>query len=291
MDWITRMNLALDYIEAHLTDELKLAEIVKVAYSSSFHFQRMFAALAGVTPAEYIRRRKLTMAASDLLAGKVKVIEVAAKYGYDSPNAFTRAFKKMHGMNPSAIHSSGIKLTSYNRISFHADITGGETMKYKIIEKPAFDIIGKSKTFEYDKFFKEGAKFWKEYVGKKEYTALTELTLGKIGKVSEAPLMSVYIPLEDGSRDKFTDVLAVEKNQEIESAIFEVFHIPVATYAEFQCTYATSKKMNKYIYGEWFAATGYERDEGKPDIAAYFPIPFKPMRDMLVRWWIPIKKQ
>jgi len=103
--------------------------------------------------------------------------------------------------------------------------------------------------------------------------------------------MSVYIPQEDGSRETFTDVLGVEKNAAIESNKFEVFQIPAATYAEFECTYSTSKKMNKYIYGEWFAATGYERDEGKPDVAAYFPIAFKPMKDMVVRWWVPILKK
>lgn len=84
------------------------------------------------------------------------------------------------------------------------------------------------------------------------------------------------------------EILAIEKAAGIEANEFELFHIPSATYAEFNCTYHASAKMNKYIYGEWFSSTGYERDESKPDIAAYFPVAFRPMKDMGVRWWIPI---
>jgi AraC family transcriptional regulator len=100
--------------------------------------------------------------------------------------------------------------------------------------------------------------------------------------------MSVYFPDDHQNRDSFTDVLAIEAAPEIETKEFEVYSVPAATYAEFNCTYQTSMKTNRYIYGEWFASTGYERDGNKPDIAAYFPVAFRPIKEMGVRWWIPV---
>lgn len=163
-------------------------------------------------------------------------------------------------------------------------------MNYKIVEKPAFDVVGKSKKFMHDEFFEKGSKFWKEYVSTDAYKKLWGLTNGGCGLVTQTPLMSVYLP-EDGSRDTFVDILGVEKMAEMDVEEFEVFHIPAATYAEFHCAYQGSMKMNKYIYAEWFVSTGYERDEDKPDIAAYFPMPFGAMKDMGVRWWIPVIKK
>lgn len=164
-------------------------------------------------------------------------------------------------------------------------------LTYRIVKKPEFQIIGKSKEFDYETFIKKGPKFWKEYVAAHEYDELSQLTQGRTGAISEAPLMSVYFPDEEGKRDSFTDVLGVEVRPDMESNKFSSFSIPAASYAEFTCTYPTSVKTNKRIYGEWFAATGYERDENKPDIAAYFPIAFRPLRDMGIRWWIPVVKK
>lgn len=289
MDWSERINLAIEYIEKNLKGELNVDEAAKVACSSSYHFQRMFFAIIGITPAEYARRRKLTMAATELMTGHEKVIDIALKYGYESPNAFTRAFRNMHGITPREARSSGVKLSVYHRVSLNIQIKGGNNMHYRIIEKPAFMIVGKSKKFSHEYFFKEAPKFWKGYVGTKRYQSLLNLTNGQCGPVAEAPLMSIYLPDESGDCDIFTDILGVEKSTETEHKNFELFEIPAATYAEFNCTYQTAAKTNKYIYGEWFPSTGHERDGNKADIAAYFPLAFRPMKEMKVRWWIPLQ--
>jgi len=109
MEWSDRMNSAINYIECNIDDELDIISVSEKANSSSFHFQKMFYAILGLTPTEYIRRRRLTLAASDLILGNEKVIDIAMRYGYDSPNAFTRAFRKMHGINPSEVRTSGVK--------------------------------------------------------------------------------------------------------------------------------------------------------------------------------------
>lgn len=291
MEWSDRMNSAIDYIEKNLDDTISIDDVAKEAFCSSFHFQRMFYAILGITPADYVRRRRLTLAATELATGKVKVIDIALKYGYESPNAFTRAFRNMHGINPSEVSTSGVRLSAYHRVSFHVKIEGGDGMDYRIIEKPAFDLVGKSKKFTNENFFKEAPGFWKKYVSTEEYQTLWGLTNGRWGEVSEAPLVSAYLPDEIGKLDSFTDILGVEKPAETDPGNFAVFRIPASTYAEFNCTYQTSVKMNKYIYGEWFPSTGYERDEHKPDIAAYFPVAFMSIRGMGVRWWIPVVKK
>lgn len=131
-------------------------------------------------------------------------------------------------------------------------------------------------------------KFWKEYVGSEDYQKLYRLSEGRPGSKTNSPLFSAYFPKENGKRDEFIDVLGVEATSELELSGFEVHTVPSATYAEFNCTYKASMKTNRYIYGEWFSSTGYERDGNKPDIAAYFPIPFRPMSEMRVRWWVPV---
>lgn len=291
MDWSKRINIAVDYFEANLNGEIALEKAAEVACTSKYHFHRMFFAITGVTPAEYVRKRRLTIAASDLKSGKDKIIDIAIRYGFESPNAFTRAFRSFHGVKPSEARTSQLKLRTFKRTAALPTNKGVPMLTYKIIEKPAFLITGKSRNFEFDDFVKNGPKFWKEYVATDHYKSLWQLTNGACGRSSETALMSVYFPNEEGNRDVFTDVLAVEIQSDKQNTDFENFSVPAATYAEFICTYQTSMKTNKKIYGEWFAATGYERDGTKPDIAAYFPVAFRPMKEMLVRWWIPVVKR
>ncbi|MGD9142959.1 MAG: AraC family transcriptional regulator [Dehalococcoidia bacterium] len=144
MEWSERMNAAISYIEDNLDGEVLTTEAAKRAACSSFHFQRLFFAVLGVTPAEYTRRRRLTLAATELSSGKSKVIDIAMKYGYDSPEAFTRAFRSLHGVTPTAAREPGVTLTAYPRIFFNIKLTGGTDMDYRITEKPAFEVVVKS---------------------------------------------------------------------------------------------------------------------------------------------------
>lgn len=288
MTWSQRMNLAIEYIENNLESTLHVENIATVACCSKYHFHRMFFASFKVTCAEYVRSRKLSLAAVELMSTNKSVLDIALKYGYESPNAFARAFRKMHGINPSDARRSSTTLSTCSRISFPLKSQNGENMNYKIVKIPEFPIIGKSKGFEFEEFVKLGAKFWKEYVNSEDYQKLANLCHGLPGPKTHSPLLSAYFPKENGSRSEFTDVLGVEATNLSEVTGFEIHTVPSGTYAEFDCTYKTSMQTNRYIYGQWFAATGYERDEQKPDIVSYFPIPFRPMSEMRVRWWIPV---
>jgi AraC family transcriptional regulator len=181
MSWSKRLNLAVGYIEDNLNGSLALEDVARIACCSKYHFHRVFFASFGVTFAEYVRRRRFTLAAVDILSGDRKIVDIALKYGYDSANAFTRAFRHIHEVNPSQARTSDVSLTSYNRVFFPLEITAVEKMEYKIVKKPSFKIIGKSKVFEFDEFVKNGSKFWKKYVTSTEYKKLCQLTNGKPG--------------------------------------------------------------------------------------------------------------
>ncbi|WP_353615592.1 AraC family transcriptional regulator [Bacillus sp. FJAT-27264] len=119
MDWMDRMNSAMEYIETHLSEEIDYDQLAKIACCSTYHFQRMFPFITNVTLSEYIRRRRLTLAAFELQQSATKVIDVALKYGYESPEAFSRAFKKMHSVMPVSACDKCVSLKAFPRLSFH----------------------------------------------------------------------------------------------------------------------------------------------------------------------------
>ncbi len=147
MDWITGIQRAIDYIEAHLTEELDYEAIARESFSSRFHFQRVFSILCGYPLGDYIRNRRLTLAGADLATGTEKVIDIAAKYGYDSPDSFCKAFQKFHGITPSQARGGGANLRSFSRLSIKISLEGGSTMNYRIEEKPAMLLTGYGKRF------------------------------------------------------------------------------------------------------------------------------------------------
>ncbi len=147
MDWITGIQNAINYIEDHLTEEIDYEEIAKRSYSSTFHFQRVFSILCGYTLGEYIRNRRLTLAGLELAQKKEKVIDVAAKYGYESPESFTKAFQKFHGISPSQARMGGA-MKFFPPLSIKISLEGGNVMNYRIEEKDAFTLVAYKRHFE-----------------------------------------------------------------------------------------------------------------------------------------------
>lgn len=146
MDLNKSIQNAIDYIEERITEKIDYEEVSKRAYLSNFHFQRTFSITCGFTLGEYIRKRRLSLAGSDLLLKKMKVIDVAFKYGYDSPESFSRAFYKYHGIMPSKI-KKGYPLKSFPRLKVSFDLISGSEMNYKIEEKPEIILVGYKKRF------------------------------------------------------------------------------------------------------------------------------------------------
>ena len=144
MEWIERLNKAISYIEEHLAEEISYDELARTACCSTYHFQRMFAYMAGIPLSEYIRRRRMSLAAVDLQSGDEKIIEISMKYGYSSPTAFNRAFQSIHGIAPSMAKKEGTPLKSFPPISFKIIVKGAAELNYRIEEKSAFRIVGVS---------------------------------------------------------------------------------------------------------------------------------------------------
>lgn len=147
MDWITGIQNAINYIEDHITEELDYEKIAAESFSSSFHFQRVFSILCGYTLGEYIRNRRLTLAGTELANTREKVIDVAYKYGYETPESFAKAFQKFHGITPSQARGSGVMLKSFSRLSIKVSLEGGNFMNYRMEEKPAMLLTGYKRRF------------------------------------------------------------------------------------------------------------------------------------------------
>ena len=142
MDWITGIQKAIDYVELHLTDEIDYEATAKEACSSSFHFQRLFSFLCGYTLGDYIRMRRLSLAAEDLTRSDDKIIDIALRYGYDTPESFTRAFTRFHGVSPTEARRGG-KIKSFTRLSVKLILSGGSKMDYRIEKLDAVQVVCK----------------------------------------------------------------------------------------------------------------------------------------------------
>ncbi|NLT08101.1 MAG: AraC family transcriptional regulator, partial [Ruminococcus sp.] len=143
MNLATGIQKAIDYIEEHITDELDLADIAKQATCSPYYFQKIFGILCGITVGEYIRNRRLTLAGSELKKPNVKVIDTALRYGYESPESFTRAFTRFHGLTPTEAKREGGRLRSFSRFKVQIILKGGNSMNYNIVKKDAFTVLEK----------------------------------------------------------------------------------------------------------------------------------------------------
>ena len=144
MNWIQGIQSAIDYVEANITEEIDLEEAARHAYSSSFHFQRVFGILCGFSLGEYIRMRRLSLAGEELSRGNAKIIDIAMKYGYDTPESFSRAFTRFHGISPSEAKRGG-KVQIFTPLSVKLTLTGGSKMDYRIEKRDAFQVVCKRK--------------------------------------------------------------------------------------------------------------------------------------------------
>ena len=158
------IQTAIRYIEDNLTEELDIADIAARANISAFHFQRIFSVLCGFTVGEYIRSRRLTLAAQELSATGIKVIDAAVKYGYDSPDSFARAFTRFHSISPSSAKEKGARLRSFAPLKIIPTLEGGTMTEYRIVEKAAFTVIGKKRRFSMEGSYSEIPKFWQEHM-------------------------------------------------------------------------------------------------------------------------------
>lgn len=300
MDWITGIQNAIDYIEDHIAEELDFAEIARQSFSSPYHFQRVFSLLCGYTLGEYIRLRRLTLAGADLARGKEKVIEVAMKYGYESPDSFTKAFVKFHGITPSEARLPKARLQSFARLSIHISLKGGTTMNYRIEEKPAFTLTGYKRRFT---GVPGGCEAQEE-----EFFTTTRVNQYILEGLASIPYVhfNVIDHVDDSGYDFY---IAAELPDHIRSRLhedcilggeyaarFQDIQIPAGTYAIFETEpsrYPTLQHsaLRRRIAEEWLPSSGYRLADA-PEIVMTFWYRTAPEADRrYIQLWIPVEKK
>lgn len=281
MEWVERLNQSIVYIEEHLTDEIDYERIGQIACCSTYHYQRMFNYMAGVTLAEYIRRRKMSLAAVDLQTKSEKIIDIAEKYGYSSPTAFNRAFQSIHGLAPSAVKHEGVSVKSYPPIVFTIAVKGVEEMNYRIETKEAFRIIGISAKLhrEIEQNFMVVPQMWQE--------AAVNGTIQRLASMMDASPMGLLgvSACDDEEQWKYFISVSSTKN----SGEFEEYMVPAATWAIFpgSGTNHSIQELEQRIITEWLPTSGYEYADA-PDIEVYLnPDPENAQYEV----WIPVRKR
>lgn len=277
-DWTEGIQNALAYMEAHLTEELEIQEIAKRAYVSPFYFQRIFAALCGVGVGEYIRNRRLTLAGEELASTDAKVIDIAAKYEYDSPDSFNRAFQRFHGISPSAARKNGASLRAYAPMNIKLTLEGGNMLEYKIVKKPQFTVVGKSRMFNSETSYQEIPKFWCEVMGMENCPLLGMygvcLDLDENGKEFEYLIADNYIPWEEIPEGYVAKV------------------VPASTWAVFPCHGPMPQALqdvNTRMWSEWLPNCKNYRLAMNLNIEMYAPPADNP-EDTYSEIWLPVEK-
>ena len=281
MEWIERLNKSINYIEEHITEEISYDELAQIACCSTYHFQRMFTYIAGVSLSEYIRRRKMSLAAVDLQGSNEKIIDISLKYGYSSPTAFNRAFQSIHGVAPSALKNEGVSIKSFPPITFKFTVKGVEELNYRIETKPAFRIVGKSYPLnkEIEQNFLEVPQMWQN--------AVMDGTIKKIIALMNSQPQGVLGVSACNDNEKWKYYIAVSSTADIDTSL-EEYIVPGCMWAIFPGggTGRSIQELEKRIVTEWLPTSGYEFTEG-PDIEVYFnPDPNNTQYEV----WIPIKK-
>ncbi|MFD1176396.1 effector binding domain-containing protein [Paenibacillus puldeungensis] len=284
MEWIERLNRAINYIEEHICEEINLDEAAKIACCSVYHFQRMFAYMANIPLSEYVRRRRMSLAAVDLQSGD-KVIEVALKYGYDSPTAFNRAFQSVHGIVPSLARQGGIILKAFPSICFQLTVKGDVEMNYRIEKRNSFKIIGVKEHYEINikENFADVPLFWQK-------TAQSGMIPKICSFMDSEPKGILGVSTCMNGKD-FDYYIAAASNRETPADLVE-YTVPECTWAIFECVGAMPialQNLQKRIVSEWLPTSGYEYANA-PDIEVYFEGD-QQADDYHCEVWLPVVKK
>jgi len=275
MNWIERLNAAINYIEDNITEDLDFSDIAKVAHCSPYHFQRMFIFMTDMSLSSYIRQRRMSLAATDLRMEDIRIIDVAIKYRYKSPTAFNRAFQSVHGIAPSLIKQDGVYVKSYSPLKFQISIKGMSGIDYRIEQKKAFRIVGISAEITNDCEINGEiiSQLWQVAKGNGKVDKLISLN----NKQPKGLIEALHL-----SQDNCW--ISVASTKEIDDTLEEIV-IQASTWAIFPKV-QNVKEFLKRIFSEWLPTSTYELDVG-PEITLY---PSDVLQNKEHEIWLPVKK-
>jgi AraC family transcriptional regulator len=284
MEWLRRLSQAIDYIEDNLAGDISYDKAAKIACCSPYYFQRMFSYVADITLSEYIRRRRMTLAAFELQTSEVRVMDVGSKYGYLSAASFNRAFQSVHGVAPTAARVEGTSLNAYPRISFSITVRGGESMRYRVEKKGPIRIAGVRIALHEDveRNFEIVPRFWKATLHDRAFLQICRLN-------NQAPYgvlgVSVYC-----NPDEIYYYIAAATNKDAPKNLY-VSEIPAATWVVFDCYGKLPDSIQtifRRFFTEWLPVSGYTYAE-LADIEVY-PSGCQYMKMAKTEIWIAVRK-
>ncbi|WP_135551333.1 AraC family transcriptional regulator [Paenibacillus cymbidii] len=292
MNTLEHWNRAMAYIERQLGGEIDLQEAARLALCSEYHFKRMFSFLAGMPLAEYIRRRRLTLAAVELQTSPAKIIDIALTCGYDSPDAFARAFHALHGVTPSGARAGGQPLKAFPPMTFQWTVQGGSEMNYRLVEKGPFAIVGfmKRVPLVFSGVNPAIAGMWSSL------DMETILRLKMLSDIEPIGLLSASVNFSEGRMDEQGELdhyigVATTATEAANQHGMARLEVPASTWAVFTAVGPFPETLQNVwgrIYAEWFPSTGYE-STGGPELL------WNESKDMSSptyksEIWIPVRK-
>lgn len=286
MECIQSIVKAIDYMESNLLEDINYQDVAKVVYMSNYHFHRVFSMIVGMTANEYIKNRRLSMAGQEISISDVKVIDIAMKYGYESPESFSKAFMRFHGITPNVARRSGIQLKSFNRLVIKIKLEGGTIMDFKIVEKKGFNVLAKVKKFRNEIISEESnteiPDFWKECGGVGIFSVLNDNT--EIHDVYGlcAPISKESTHFKYGIGMKYDGVI-IPKG-------FEIWEVKPTIWAVFKCIGEDGECIGHTwdkIFKEFLPSSEYEMLDDT-DFEFY---PEKNDGECFCEIWIPVKKK
>ncbi len=268
MDWLESIRRSVDYMEAHLLTLQGAAEVADAVHLSPFYLQKGFKVMTGYSVAEYVRNRRLYLAALDIIAGKEKMIDLAFRYGYDTPESFSRAFSRFHGVTPTQMKTEPASLKVFLPLKIKITIQGGNKMDFYVEERDSFQVIGYERCFAFEDSYQKIPQFWSEVCGQK----MKSLCAGKAPENEEEEVIcssgvgKYGICIDDMGKTGFRYLIAGDYRGGKVPEGMTVYEFPALTWAKFRCTGPMPEALqavNTKIFSEWLP--------GNPEYEIAFP--------------------
>lgn len=294
MDWISRLQKIIEYIELHLTDEqnmLRLSLLAKQVYSSEYEFQKVFSIVTGITVSEYIRNRKLALAGEDILLSDTSILEIGLKYGYETAESFTKAFTRFHGATPNAVRKSGAGLKLFNKLSIQLQVEGGSTLDYRVINHTSIRVMAKTRVFPISTS-EETERIIPEYLEKCGSEGMYDILYEAVDYTTFFADSVIGIHEEVGcipNRSEFRFSIGVEYSKDVVPVGYEIVEIPAGKWLIFRCKGIRPNAIQRLwhqIYTSFLPSSSYQVNQlGSLEVCRKG---FQNTEDVISELWLPL---